>query len=266
MLTSMGAEIVSFKNQHFGEHYPHGNKIEALSALPEGEPFVFFDTDTLILDDLSKVPFDFNVPSASNRVGPTWPKTELYGPSYTEIWQSLYQKFDLDFESSLDLSQPDEFWKRYLYFNAGFFYFHCPKIFQSHFLKYAVAIRDTPPPTLVCQSLNPWLDQVALPLVIHALGGRRDALSHGLLDGDVTCHYRIFPLAYARESDKVIDVLETVLAPNKIKRVIKAYDPIKRMIYQRRGHKVRALFDQNNLPRKEQQIRNKIKKAGFWMR
>ena len=30
--------------------------------------------------------------------------------------------------------------------------------------------------------------------------------------------------------------------------------------------KVRAMFDQNDLPRREQAIRNRIKKAGFWMR
>ena len=38
------------------------------------------------------------------------------------------------------------------------------------------------------------------------------------------------------------------------------------MIYQGRGAKVRALFDQGDLPRREQAIRNRIKKNGFWMR
>ena len=33
-------------------------------------------------------------------------------------------------------------------------------------------------------------------------------------------------------------------APNKIKKLLKEYEPIKRMVYQGRGHKVRALFDQ----------------------
>ena len=71
---------------------------------------------------------------------------------------------------------------------------------------------------------------------------------------------------YARESDHAIEVLEQVSAPNKLKKVLKTYDPIKRMIYQGRGKKVRALFDQQNLPRREQAIRNKIKSQGFWMR
>ena len=73
-------------------------------------------------------------------------------------------------------------------------------------------------------------------------------------------------MLYALESDHVINSLEEVTAPNRIKKVIKEYDPIKRMIYQGRGEKVRALFDQNNLPDKENKIRNTIKREGFWMR
>ena len=41
---------------------------------------------------------------------------------------------------------------------------------------------------------------------------------------------------------------------------------IKRMVYQGKGAKVRALFDQDNLPRREQQIRNRIKSNGLWLR
>ena len=266
IIENLGGKITPFENTHFGGYYPYGNKIEALSVLPEGEPFVFFDTDTLITGALDRVPFDFERPSASLKVKGTWPMIELYGPGYTAIWKSLYVKFKLDFESSLDVSQPDEYWRRYLYFNAGYFYYKCPKIFGDRFLNYALAIRDDGPTELVCQELDPWLDQVALPLVIHSFGGGRDTLEAGHLDGTVSCHYRLLPLLYARESDLAIKTLETAIAPNKIKKVVKAYEPIRRMVYQKRGAKVRALFDQNNLPRKEKKIRNTIKRAGFWMR
>lgn len=266
VIEKLGGKITPFENTHFGGYYPYGNKIEALSVLPEGEPFVFFDTDTLITGALDRVPFDFERPSASLKVEGTWPVIELYGPGYTATWKSQYHKFKLDFESSLDVSQPDEYWRRYLYFNAGYFYYKCPKIFGDRFLNYALAIRDDGPKELVCQELDPWLDQVALPLVIHSFGGGRDALEAGHLDGTVSCHYRLLPLLYARESDLAIKTLETAIAPNKIKKVVKAYEPIRRMVYQKRGAKVRALFDQNNLPRKEKQIRNTIKRAGFWMR
>lgn len=266
LLESLGAEFVPFESRHFGHAYPYGNKIEALAALPEGENFLFLDTDTLITGELTEVPFDFDRPTASLRREGTWPRLELYGPGYGAIWKSLYDRFGLDYESSLDRSQPDEYWQRYLYFNAGFFFYRDPQAFGELFLRYALAIRDTPPRALELQSLDPWLDQVALPLVIHALGGGRDTLPPGLMDGAVTCHYRVLPLLYAREGDRAVEVLERVAAPQPVKKVLKQYEPMLRMIYQGRGAKVRAMFDRDNLPRKEQAIRNRLKREGFWMR
>ena len=57
----------------------------------------------------------------------------------------------------------------------------------------------------------------------------------------------------------MIETLEAVAAQNKIKKVLKGYDAIKRNVYQGRGEKVRALFDKNHLPQREQAIRNQIK-------
>ncbi|MFQ6549834.1 hypothetical protein AADZ90_017950 [Aestuariibius sp. 2305UL40-4] len=265
LLTELGAEIRPFENKHFGHAYPYGNKIEGLAVLPEREPFLFLDTDTLILGDPMTLDIDFSRPSASLKREGTWPVEDIYWPGYNGVWGSLYKRFGLDFESSLDLSQPDEYWRRYLYFNAGFFYYEDPKIFHDLFLRYALSIRDDTPEELASQTLDPWLDQIALPLVIHALGGGRDG-PHGQLDGTVTCHWRALPLAYAREADAVIDHLEEVAAPNRIKKVLKEYDPFKRLIFQGRGRKARALFDRDNLPRKEQKIRNLLKKEGYWLR
>jgi len=229
LLLDLGGEFIQFENRTFGQSYPYGNKIEALAAMPKGENFVFFDTDTLITGDLSTVPFDFGKPSASLRRENTWPQLELYGPGYGATWKSLYDKFGLDFESALDLNHPDEYWRRYPYYNAGYFFYKCPHQFGARFLDYAKAIRDDAPPELVCQVLDPWLDQVALPLVIHGLGGSKHSLPRGLLDGEISCHYRMLPLMYAREGDHVVDLLEEITAP-------------------------------------KQAIRNRIKKAGFWMR
>ena len=66
LLADFGATIVPFTARHFGAAYPPGNKIEALAVLPAGQPFVFFDTDTLILGPLDRVPFDGR-PTASMR-------------------------------------------------------------------------------------------------------------------------------------------------------------------------------------------------------
>lgn len=264
-LEALGAEIVAFESRTFGQSYPYGNKIEMLAALPPG-PFVFFDTDTLFTAPLSGVKFDFARPSASMRREGSWPEPPLYGPGYGAIWKSLYDRFGLDFASSLDLAQPDEYWERYLYFNASWFFHADPQAFGQRFLDYAASIVADPPEELACQSLDPWLDQVALPLVIHSFGGGRPGKGLAGLDGAVSCHWRALPLLYARESDRVVEVLEEMSAPNPIKRLLREYEPIRKLVYQGKGRKLRALFDRDALPRKEQILRNAIKREGLWLR
>ena len=265
-LEELGAVILPFENTAFGQSYPHGNKIEALCAMPEGRNFLFLDSDTLILGDIGTLATDFSRPSASMRRTGTWPEEELYWPGYNATWKSLYDRYGLDFDSTLDLSQPDEYWQRYLYFNAGWVTGHDAPAFGARWRDWAVETRDNCPEELVLQSLDPWLDQVTLPLVIHSFGGGRPDDTLAGLDGAFTCHYRMLPLLYAREADTVVTALEEVTAPNKVKKWLKQYDPFKRMIYQNRGEKVRALFDQNDLPPRERQLRNRIKREGFWMR
>lgn len=265
-LADMGAVILPFENTAFGQSYPNGNKIEALCAMPAGRNFLFLDSDTLIVGDLGALSTDFNRPSASMRRTGTWPEEELYWPGYSAIWKSLYARFELDFESTLDHGQPVEYWQHYMYFNAGWVTGHDAPAFGERWRDWALEILNNRPEELVLQSLDPWLDQVSLPLVIHSFNGGRPGDDLAGLDGDLTCHYRLLPLLYARENDAVVQALENVTAPNKVKKWLKQYDPFKRMIYQRRGEKVRAMFDQNDLPPRERQLRNRIKKEGFWLR
>ena len=151
-----------------------------MAALPD-QPFLFLDTDTLILGDLGRVPFDFTRPSASMRREGTWPEPQLYKGGYAEIWGALYDRFGLDMASSLDPSQPQDYWQRYLYFNAGWFFHQSPKVFGEHFLSYARSIRDNIPPALAAQSLDPWLDQIALPLADWVQAGARRLAPGGWL-------------------------------------------------------------------------------------
>ncbi len=223
-LADLGADIRPFHSRAFGASYPHGNKIEGLAALPPGEPFLFLDTDTLILSDISAVPFDFDRPTASMRREGTWPVEDLYWPGYTAIWKSLYDRFGLDFGSSLDLTQPTKYWQRYLYFNAGWFLGPTPRPLARASRLGAVGAQR-PAAELALQPLDPWLDQVVLPLVIHSFGGGRPGPELAGLDGEVTCHYRTLPLLYARESDRAVAVLESVAAPNKVKKLLKEYAP-----------------------------------------
>ncbi|NHB77032.1 hypothetical protein [Rhodobacter calidifons] len=265
VLTGLGAQILPFETRAFGSDYPHGNKIEALAALPEA-PFLFLDTDTLVTGPLSAIPFDFSRPSASMRRENTWPKVELYGPTATQTWQALYDRFGLDFASSWDTTQPEDYWQRFLYFNAGWFFHESPRAFGNRFLDFAREIRDAPPEELVCQELYPWLDQIALPLVIHSFGGGRPGPELAALDGAATCHYRTLPLLYAREDDRVVQVLERLGSDPELRPVLRHWGAFKRMVIQGEGARARALFDRADLPRREQMIRNRLKREGLWIR
>ncbi len=265
-LLARGAEILPFTARHFGAAYPYGNKIEALALLPAGESFVFFDSDTLITGPLDRVAFDFARPSASMRREGTWPDPPLYGPGYAQIWQSLYDRFGLDYPSSLDLAQPDEHWERHLYFNAGWFSGADPAVFGQRFLDWALAVRDDPGEALASQSLDPWLDQIVLPLVIHSLGGGRPGPELAGLDGEVSCHWRNLPLLYAREGDRAVAAMERAAAAPDIKPLLQGWEPAARLIYQENGRKsLRPAIDRDHLPLRERALRQEIKRAGWWL-
>lgn len=265
-LAGFGAEIRPFVARHFGKSYPYGNKIEALAVLPPDEPFVFFDSDTLVTGPLDRVGFDFTRPSASMRRSDTWPQPPLYGPGYAAIWQSLYDRFGLDFRSSLDPAHPDEHWERYLYFNAGWFLGPDPLAFGRRFLDWSLAIRDDPGEALACQSLDPWLDQVVLPLVIHSLGGGRPGPALDGLDGWASCHYRNLSLLYAREPDPVLDLIEELAADPRIAPLLRDEASL-RLIRQGEGRRdIRPLFAAESRPVPEKAMRQRLKRAGLWFR
>jgi len=266
LLGAYGAEIRPFTARHFGKDYPYGNKIEALAVLPESEPFIFFDSDTLVTGPLDRLPIDFARPSASMRRTGTWPAPPLYGPGYGDIWRSLYDRFGLDFASSLDRSQPVEHWERYLYFNAGWFFGADPKEFGRRFLTYALEVNADPGDELACQSLDPWLDQVVLPLVVHGLGGGRPAADLSGLDGDVTCHYRNLSLLYARESDAAMTLAEELIQSPRLADLFAEDEEVSRLVARNEGRQVIRPMFADEWKISEQAIRHRLKREGLWFR
>jgi hypothetical protein len=262
VLAGLGAELVPFESRLFGAAYPHGNKIEGLAALPPG-PFLFLDTDTVVTGDLAAVPFDFARPTASMRRTDTWPRPGPY--TRAAVWAALYRRFGLDFAASQDPAFPEGDWRRYLYFNAGWFCGADPAAFGARFLQVSAAIRDGSMAELAGQSLDPWLDQVALPLVIHGLGGGRPGAALAGMDGGVTCHWRTLPLLYARDPDAAVAMVERVARDPALKPVLRAHAPLRRYVYQGHGARVRAMFDRTALP-DETTMRRALKAAGLWDR
>ena len=265
LLARLGAEVMPFASNVFGQAYPQGNKIEALPLLGDA-PFLFFDSDTVVTGALSALSLDLSYPCASMLREDTWPKPALYGPDRPAIWKALYDRFGLDFATSQDTQFAAAHWQRYLYFNAGWFLGDDASAFGEAFLEIARGIRDDPPPELASQTLDPWLDQVALPLAVHRLGGGRPKGDAVRIDGGVTRHYRALPLFYAKANDAEIDALEALVAPHPIRKVLRDHMPFRKMLYQGQGRLVRNLFDGAPLPELEKPVRQRIKQAGLWMR
>lgn len=262
-LRDLSATILPFTNHIFGASYPNGNKIEALAALPPDRPFLFLDSDVLITGPLSSTAMDFSRPAASTKVRDTWPKPPLYGPNRAAIWDSLYRRFDLDITTSLNPRHPPEDWRHYLYRNAGWFYGPSGPAFGAIFARIAQTIRDDPPQELASQTLYPWLDQIALPLVLTALGGTRNGPD---LDGSVLTHYRTLPLLFASAPDQTISQLTRLTERNRLKKHLKRYKPFHRALYRGEGAQARALFNRDRLPSSEAIIRNRLRRAGLWSR
>ena len=140
-LLEHGAEILPFESLHFGAAYPLWQQDRGVGDASCGRTLRLLRYRTRSSPARCRgVPFDFGRPTASRRCEGTWPVLELYGPGYDEIWGALYRRFGLDFESSLDLAQPDGYWRRYLYFNAGWFFHACPEVFGARFLDTAIGI------------------------------------------------------------------------------------------------------------------------------
>ncbi|RED18527.1 hypothetical protein [Pontivivens insulae] len=259
-LTERGARIVPLRSQHFGSSYPHGNKIEALNLLPADEPFIFFDTDTLFLNDPLVLETDFTTPTASLRRSPSWPKIETEDER-AQIWKSLYTRFGL--EMPVDPARSKSDWQRIPYYNAGWILGPCPHRFQSRFLRYATEIKARPGVELTGQSLDPWLDQIALPLAIAAEGGHTRGVTG--LDEHISCHYRTLPLLFAREDAHVVETVTRVAARNRTKKLLKRHPAFHQMLYRGGSARVQALFAEG-APTDEADLRKRLRAAGLWMR
>lgn len=260
-LRALGAAIMPLHNKLFGARYPQGNKIEALTLLPKGEGFAFFDTDTLITGPIADV--QAGPPTASGLVEPTWPREPLYGPSLAKIWGALYDRFGLDMAATLDMRFGPDDWRRYLYFNAGWFTGDCPQAISERLRRYAQDIEQNPPPELATQTLYPWLDQIALPLAVAALGGGKRETG---LDGPRALHYRALPEIYAYGSDHAVAVLEQVSRAPHLWDIFNQHVAFRRMIFKENGPVLRQIIAGSPPPFTYWGRKKQIMDAGHWVR
>ena len=261
LLARLDATPLPFENRHFGSPYPHANKIEAMAALPDDVPVVFFDTDTVVLGEIGELDLGES-PTASMERENTWPVEETYGAEPGEVWETLFKRFGIDIAPTLNHDRPAFDWRHNLYFNAGLIFAPRAREFAQTMLDLMTAIQDDPPP---CQPIYPWLDQIALPLAVAKHGGGRPEGDFVQLDGTLSKHYREIALLYATAPDAIIETLQKITAPNYVKKVIKQHEPFRRFIYQGAGPRARDLFDRHALPITQKPIRQRLKKNGLWI-
>ncbi|MGB1035547.1 MAG: hypothetical protein ACPGVS_11030 [Primorskyibacter sp.] len=254
MLLDMGARIVPLHSQHFGARYPHGNKIEALFVLRPGEPFVFFDTDTVIIAPLNAMDWATGTAGAMARVAPTWPRVLPGGPGRRAIWRALYHRFELP--------APDPA----PYYCAARIHGPCARTLGTHFLRMALSIWHSPPPALAGQALRPWLDQIALPLALSAVGGGAQPDVDRALDQRLTWHYRSLALAYARAPSAALAQIEAALSDPALCALVQRDVEFAKTIRAQTGPEIRHLCRNLRHLGRETPVRKRLKAAGHWDR
>jgi hypothetical protein len=210
-------EIVPFDNVDFGSIYPHSNKFYSILSLPPTEPFLFLDSDTILMRPMCSADFDFCSP-ALRPATVKWPLPGRSQHTIGEIWRSLYEYFDLDPAPYFDAESGDNSPNSYPYYNAGVMYHAQPTFFGQTMLEMAKRLWRERPTAMENQPLKPWLDQIVLPLVLARLGvprsRKRDPIQKALT------HYQ-FPFFLMIRYQAAIDCFEVLLRDDGLVSVLK---------------------------------------------
>jgi hypothetical protein len=203
-LTALGARIVTFRNEHFGSRSPYTNKVYALFAIPQGEPFMFLDSDQLIFRNLTDIPLDFSHPSA-RLAAAAWPPNRSSFPK-EKVWRAVYRLAGGDAPAN----------GAGRYFNAGCYYHEDPHVFGQLMLDCCLALSSTQSPPIAEQPMLPApLDQVALSAVIARIGEGQPCPetlnSIHLTDTTASWHYHRFARFWLPGYERARDLLEEIL-------------------------------------------------------
>ena len=264
-LVDLGARIVHFENERFGSRYPHSNKIYALGALPAGEPFLFLDTDHVVLSDLAELKLDFHKPTGAFEVH-RWPVPEKSRYTREQIWTSLYRMFDLPTKGWFrDIDDPDVN-RRYPYFNAGSYYYLCPQKFLRIYRHVLHRIHDDPPEELENQRMFPWLDQISLPIVMNFLGGDPTEYTDDYILNRWLFHYFTMGRLYVNLRHGLLPVWdERLICASEHTSVFREQNTIDHYFFGSGGEEIdRLIEDEGMTPRNFAAIRIALKARGQW--
>jgi hypothetical protein len=198
--------VIAFENRDFGSTYPHSNKFYSMMSLPSDEPFLFLDSDTVLVKRIGAGDMNLSAPKL-NPGGPSWPKIGPTTGTIGDIWHGLYRYFDLDDSGYVDTSRGSNDRDRYPYYNAGVIYYEKAGLFGKTFLDVALRIWHEKPAAIEGQQLRPWLDQISLPLVLATLGAPRFGKVDPIHDNIVHYHFPFYLQVRHRRAAEIFDEL-----------------------------------------------------------
>lgn len=262
-IRDLGVKVVEFENRDFGSRYPHSNKIYAMEVLPEGEPFIFFDTDILIHGRLNPRKIDFSR-MVGRQASSTWPQKLDGKYSIEQIWGSLYDRFGLETDGWYRKGEAADSRTRYPYFNAGIIYHSCPRVFSRLFIEYMLEIDRSRPVETKGQKMFPWLDQVVLPLVMNKLGASNSIGRRNHPITDCAYHYHSLASLFFRPYRPMLKLAKELTAEPDVHDLFMKFHPARELLHGESYDKLVGLTDAKAISRPE--LKKYLRAEGYWLR
>jgi len=210
----LGAKVVYFDVEHFGAVCPSMNKLPAIKCLPENEPFMFLDTDQLVMANLGELELNFDHPSCRPATS-FWPK-QVSQDEAARIWKAVYRALE-PIRLKAGISRREGIHEPpFGYYNGGCFYYRDPHILADLQLSACQLLWEEDLPELSGQRLFPTpVDQISRSVILNWLGGD-GAIPTGLnvihlSDDTVTWHYHKFSRFWLPENSRALALLNDIL-------------------------------------------------------
>jgi len=259
---ALGVQMDPNGGEGFGDDLWRSLPFFGLRSLSDTS-FVVVDPGTI---PFGTAAFDDTHIYASRSVVPTWPKEHLYGAPRQEIWRGLFETFNVPIDPVLNPSVHDSGWRHWPHLDGRLVAGENAKAFGDMFAETAKHLLKDDIDILATQDVRAKLRQAVLPLVFAQQG--HSAQGFGNPEQDFK---HVFPASrlayfYTAAPDEAVDHLEASVSPNPIKKVLKLYEPAKRLIYQGKGRDLRTRFYEPDGQDPRRLARRLKRHTNWWVR
>lgn len=262
LLEDMGVSLIEDAGLDFGAEFRHCDAYLGLRSLGS-DPFAVLAPGTIVLGDFAP---DLGPYFASKDFVPVWPVELLYGPKRPDIWTTLFESQKVDVASMTHNSDHPAIWSHWPEVDGRIVLGPDAESFGRSFAHFARVLLDEPPSIVATQNARKNLLRIALPLALAEQGANQTNLGRPdtLLPNIFVMHRLAY--FYSAAPIEAVDRLETAVSANKVKKVLKLYEPAKRLIYQGKGRQLRERFYSEAGQRPRDLMRRLRKNTKWWVR